>query len=351
MTTRKGLGKGKGSGYYNLPPTFTHDKRTHHLAGKGIKSVQKMPQLMKGQKVKALFTGAKGQVVSKEPFAVKYEINGKKFVRFSNPNYWVKGGKGMVMVKFDKNSYTMIPQKHLKDFQKQYGGHVCKGGKLTEEQQQFLSDSWQNVKSAAGAVGSGIKRAYEYEKENLPKQLAAIDPKNVAKSVAKKTQDVADYVSEIEEAGASTKENLARIFGKQKKEEQEDEKIIRPEIKKIDKQVKRVAEIKRQIAEDEDGEVDSSLVSELEEEEAQLRELQEQATDLVVEDMSNAELRLLAIRHKEGDGFFSSLFGSENEYEKELLRRIRKEKKIDNEIYQAKHSKETDKNILKEIFF
>jgi hypothetical protein len=382
MTTRKGLGKGKGSGYYNLPPTYAHDKHTHHLAGKGIKSVQRMPQL-----VKSKFTGVEGKVVSREPFAVKYEINGKKFVRFSNPKYWVKGGKGMVMVKFDKNSYTMIPQKHVKDFQAQYGGSVCKGGKefLTlsqlenERKNKFLSDSWKNIQKASANVGSGLKRAFEYEKEHLPEQLKALDPKTVAQGVAKSAQATAQYVADtkqaikdtkkavksyfgdIGESGEETKEAVESIFtGKKAKHKRDTEqeakiaeaKIIRPEIKKMDRQVKRVSEIKRQIAEDEDGEVDSSLIKELEEEEGQLRDLQEKATDLVVEDMSNAELRLLAIRHKEGDGFFSTLFGSENEYEAELLRRVRKENKIDSEVFQAKHEKPvTAKNIIKEIFF
>jgi hypothetical protein len=364
MTMRKGLGKGKGSGYYNLPITYAHDRRTHHLAGKGIKSVQPMPQLLKGTKVKSKFTGAKGSVVSKEPFAVKYQSNGKTFVRFSNPKYWVKGGKGMVMVKFDKNSYTMIPQKHLKDFQAQYGGRVCKGGKFSDDAKQFLQKEWQQVKELSKEVGSGVKRAYEYEKEHLPEQAKAVkealSPKNISKKIAEKAEGVAQYVQDVEESGARTKSALKSIFGKkdEKKENIKKEmkiaeaKLIRPEVRKLDKQIKRVSELKRQIADKELMEHDSShLVGELEREESELRDLQEEATKINVEELSNAELRLLAIRHKENDGFFNVLFGTDNEYEHELIRRIKKEKTIDKEIYEAKHPQPSRaKSILAEIF-
>jgi len=42
----------------------------------------------RGTKVKAVRTRAVGTVVSTSPFAVKYTLNRKRYVRMSNPKYW-----------------------------------------------------------------------------------------------------------------------------------------------------------------------------------------------------------------------------------------------------------------------
>jgi len=70
MTTRRGLGKGKGSGWKNI---ISNDPHRHNLSRMGVKS--------------AMFP-KKGR---KQPFAVKYTYRGKTHSRFTNPDYWTKG--------------------------------------------------------------------------------------------------------------------------------------------------------------------------------------------------------------------------------------------------------------------
>jgi hypothetical protein len=114
-------------------------------------------------------------------------------------------------------------------------------------------------------------------------------------------------------------------------------KEIRPELEKLNLQHKRVDTLKEQISTQEKKGMDTDKeIEELETEMEQLRGLQEKATKINLEDLSNSELRLIAIRHKDDEGFLSGFFGSSNPYQEELVRRIHKEKAVDAEISKAK---------------
>jgi len=118
--------------------------------------------------------------------------------------------------------------------------------------------------------------------------------------------------------------------------------VKHPKIRELEKQQMRVAELQRQAENEPD---DEDLFRELDEEEDQLRKIQEEVTEIKVEDLNDAQLKTLAIRHK--DDF--SIFGSGNPYKDELLRRIRAKKKLEKEISEAK-SKKPEKGILEDLF-
>ena len=133
-------------------------------------------------------------------------------------------------------------------------------------------------------------------------------------------------------------------YAQKKKEKRASEisqvrKEIRPELEKLNLQHKRVDTIKEHITSQEKKGMDTDKeIEELETEMEQLRELQEKATKINIQDLSNAELRLIAIKHKDDEGFLSGVFGSSNEYQDELIRRIHKEKAVDAEISKAKNT-------------
>jgi hypothetical protein len=91
MVQRKGLGKGLGSGYRNLPSTFSHDRRTHSLSAKGIKSPQRiinvnfsnLSSIKKSEKIKQLlenqgFNLIKTRQTGFDKFQDVYQKGGKK---------------------------------------------------------------------------------------------------------------------------------------------------------------------------------------------------------------------------------------------------------------------------------
>lgn len=80
------VGSGR-KGYYNV---LGSDPRVHSQSARGMKQPQRLPI---GAMVTSRSTQAKGQVVSNNPFTVKYDIDDKKAVRLSNPKFWEKGGK------------------------------------------------------------------------------------------------------------------------------------------------------------------------------------------------------------------------------------------------------------------
>jgi hypothetical protein len=123
--------------------------------------------------------------------------------------------------------------------------------------------------------------------------------------------------------------------------------VDHPLIKKLKRQEKRVEEIKRQLAELPEGsDREDRLFEELEEEEDQLRQLEEDVTDIEVTDLSDAQLKTLSIR--QGDSGFS-FFGSGNEYESELLRRIDARKELNQKIKEAQ-KKPVETGVFKDLF-
>jgi hypothetical protein len=130
---------------------------------------------------------------------------------------------------------------------------------------------------------------------------------------------------------------------KQKKEEKrikELEEVKHPLIQDLEEQRDRVSTLQRQIQQTDDEEKEEKLFDELGEEQEQLRKVQEQITELKIEDLSDRQLKTLAIRWKPSDSLFGDLFGSgDNPYTKELARRIRAEKEIEKELDEARKQK------------
>ncbi len=123
------------------------------------------------------------------------------------------------------------------------------------------------------------------------------------------------------------------IEEKKKKQAIERAKLIEhPLIKKLEKQQARVEELKREYQTEDDEDLKKKLDEELDKEQEQLRQIQEKITHINLEDLSDAELKTLAIRYKEPEGLFSSFFGSSNPYKDELLRRQRKKAELEREL-------------------
>ena len=115
---------------------------------------------------------------------------------------------------------------------------------------------------------------------------------------------------------------------RQKARIKELETIEHPLIKSYLRQKDRVDELRLQIAEAKTEREEEKLYDELGKEQEQLRQKQEQITELDEADLSDSELKTMAIRHKD-NSFFGSFFGSGNPYEDELVRRIKAEKSLE----------------------
>jgi hypothetical protein len=369
---RRGMDKGHGRGYRNIAPMYAHDVRTHHLAGKGIKSVQKLPQLMKGDKVVSKFTQAKGIVVSKDPFAVKYQADSRDYVRLSNPKYWAKGGKlDSRFRNFRVLRVAASPPKNARIRLQDIGrkGHSLrmayyKDGKW--HTYQFLINKADMGTPKAQKLIASIKAKYHVRggKDMPVKEIDEIlsempsgtqveaTPSLVAKIGAGIKTGVAKATAITGAALKGTYEGLKEGITEYKqarkeiraKEIAEELPEIKPKLKELEAQHNRVETLKQHIAEQDDKGMDtSSEISELEDEMEQLRKKQEEVTNLPIEDLSDRQLRTLAIRHKD-----TGLFGG-NEFEDELVRRIGKTKELNMKI-KAAQRKPTGKGFLTELF-
>lgn len=134
---------------------------------------------------------------------------------------------------------------------------------------------------------------------------------------------------------------------KKEKKIKELEEVAHPKVKELEKQTSRVAEIEKHIASADDEEQEKKLFAELEIEQEQLRKIQEDVTEIKVADLSDAQLKTLAIRYKD-DRIFD-FFGSGNPYKDELLRRIDTKKKLEQELSQAR-KKKPEKGVFEDLF-
>lgn len=356
---RRGMDKGHGRGYRNIAPMYAHDVRTHHLAGKGIKSVQKLPQLMKGDKVVSKFTQAKGIVVSKDPFAVKYQADSRDYVRLSNPKFWTKGGKKFEsrFRNFKVLRVAASPPKNARIRLQDIGrkGHSLrmayyKDGKwhtyqfliskadLDSKKAQKLIASIKSKYHVRGGKDMPVKEVSEIlselpagtqveAKPSLAAKIGAGIKTGVAKAAAITGAALKGTYEGLKEGITEYKQARKQIRAKEIAEELPE---IKPKLKELEAQHDRVETLKRQIAEQEDRGMDTSdEINELETEMAQLREKQEAVTNIPIEDLSDRQLRTLAIRHKD-----TGLFGG-NEFEDELVRRIKKQKELNVKIKKA----------------
>jgi hypothetical protein len=237
MSCRKGLGLNKGMGYKNIIPSY--DSHRHALNAKGYKMPQRMPAIIrhgdakfqqfqmeqtgeklylpvknktkclscgtrfekdrwlfdacpicrgknlkeikrggksilnKGDSVKAKYFAAKGTILSKDPFAVKYNYQGRTYVKLSNPKYWQKGGKaGSVLVSFTKGKKTLyltLPKQDVNKVAKElgYNAKVVKGGKLPENVSKFFGDVKTGAAKAAKWTGEKAVQAEKWAEEKI----------------------------------------------------------------------------------------------------------------------------------------------------------------------------------------
>jgi hypothetical protein len=174
----------------------------------------------------------------------------------------------------------------------------------TKEIDEIIADLPEDAQieakpSLAARIGAGLNKAYKKGRESV--------------------KYAADYAKIV-------KKDIERAAEKRKIEYE-----TKPNVEKLAKQTKRVQTLKKQISEAEErGTTTYNQMDELEQEEKQLRDLEEKMTDINVEDLSDRQLKILAVRHKD-----TSFFGSGNEYEGELVRRIEKTKQINMKIKQA----------------
>jgi len=122
------------------------------------------------------------------------------------------------------------------------------------------------------------------------------------------------------------------------------DEVSHPLVRNLEKQQRRVDTIKTQIAETNNEENEEKLFNELETEQEQLRDVEEKITELNLEDLSDRQLKTLAIRHKD-----DSIFGTTNKFTKELVRRIVAKKNIETELQNARKGQASG-SLLNDIF-
>ena len=217
----------------------------------------------------------------------------------------------------------------------------------------------QDAKTHANNA-KGIKQPQKLNVDALIRQSKAKGQFYDVADIQKPTKDTTD----VENIGAETKteaffkrtaekgkkglefakQQLAKVRERQKEKKIKVlEEIDHPLARKLESQEKRVAELKEQIAlndESDKPEQEQKLFDELAEEQEQLREVQEKATELDLSRLSDAELKTLAIRHPDDTGFLSGLFGdSEDKYTAELVKRIQRKKSVEKKLKEARKEK------------
>ena len=95
--------------------------------------------------------------------------------------------------------------------------------------------------------------------------------------------------------------------------------------------------MKETIATTTDSSKEEKLFEELHQEQKQLAQLHEDLTKINLQDFSDNELKILAVRHKPSG--FEDLFGSKNKFTDELVRRVKVRKDIAKEIKEAEKEK------------
>lgn len=190
--------------------------------------------------------------------------------------------------------------------------------------------------------------------EELQAEGQFVDVSTVVEPKTKKEDDLEKLGAEtktgafVKRAEEKAKEGLAfarkQLKARQDRKAMEKikllEEINHPVTRKLTKQQERVAELKTQIALNEDESRENRLFEELRLEEDQLREVQEKVTELQLEELNDSELKTMAIRYKDrGAGGFISDFvgiGSGNPYQDELVRRVKKKQEVERQVVEAR---------------
>jgi vacuolar-type H+-ATPase subunit I/STV1 len=282
---RQGADKGHGSGYRNLRH-YPKDPAIHAQSAKGLRQAQRL---------KGIEAAERNLKVTKSIKNLKFGQLNKKGITLS-----YQGDKDHDGVPNIKDCRPLNPKKH-KDMPVTEVDTMLEGMGNTEQKPSFLSKVGSGLATAGKAVGK-----------------AAVTTGKFAYSEGKK-------------------ELKRREEERQKKRVEELKSIKHPDVVKLEKQRERVEELEKE-ADDpyvDEGE-QNKLIQELEQEREQLRQLQEKATEIKLEDLNDSDLKQLAIRHKADSGFFSDFFGTpSNQYKDELLRRIKVRKELNRDVQTA----------------
>jgi len=192
-----------------------------------------------------------------------------------------------------------------------------KNPKLKNKSFKQLKKSGVFLGYQADSDGDGVVNIHDCKPLDKKKQ-DTFEFKDV-EEIEKKPSKIWAGIKKYTKKGAKKGVEFAKEQLKERREAPLRE-IEHPTIKKLDRQKERVEELRTQIMTEDDTDEIDRLDTELDKEEKQLRNIQEKVTEINLEDFSEAQLKTLAISHK--DSF--SLFGSGNRFEDELIRRIKK---------------------------
>jgi hypothetical protein len=287
-TIRKGLGKGKGMGYKDILPG--HDKRVHTESGHGMKQ----PQLKSGMMVISRYTKAKGQVVSDKPFTVKFKLGNKVHTRFTSQYLWKKA--------------------HLKDKDKDGVPDVidCNPRDPAKDKDMPVSE--------IGTGGDILPPTATPTEDKGPSILSRIASGTV--SGAKKI-----YASGV----AAGKSYLAQRAERERiRKEQELEDIKNPVAIAHKKAAERVESLMTKSSNTDDQEELEKINEQLDEAQENLASSEDALENINLSTLTDGELRLLAIRHRD-----EGLFSTTNKYETELVERVKYRKQLDAKIREA----------------
>jgi hypothetical protein len=291
---RKGADTGHGSGYRNLG-NFPKDPMVHKMSAKGMKQ----PQMVRA------YPDQKSTMTLKE-------------------SQEILGDRATWELRNMEKALSMMPILNTPEDKKRLEAvQVMLKHRMKSSDMEHNKDMQvQEIESMLAAPKPAPNVDYPVladmpeppaQKESLFKRAG-----RGALELAKKGKQYgADYLAKQKE--------LSRL-----KRQAEIETVEHPAVKDLKKQRERVNELEYQYATADEA-AQKKLEKELEAERTQLREKQETVSNIKVEDLSDVELKLLAVRHK-GDGFFAGMFGESNPYKSELVRRIKFKRELERQM-------------------
>jgi len=356
IARRKGMGKGQGKGFKNIIPQ--KDSRTHSNSARGIKQPQRQKfDLLRvdyGRKETPLHL-REYQLARGFPVGTlkEYEDAFKNKAKFNVP-----------LTMAEKKRVTR--DSGLRDTDGDGVGDIIDCRPLDPNKQDIkesLAKFGQKAKEIAqiGLIKGkelaikGIEKAKELKAEHDERQRQKFQEqlKDIEQPLTIKQQTKEEGIRDIEgkielrkkDISSKRKTQMELLEKKQEKllDIQEKSSKKHPLKTQMVRQERRVHELKSQLAsEDSDREI-KKLEIELDKEQEQLRKIHERVTNLKVEDLTEAELKTLAVRNKD-IGFFSG----ENKYEAELIRRIKREAEINRKTAEIRSDERIEMDKLDE---
>lgn len=307
FSPRKGKGQGKGSGWKNLNP---EDPIRHGLSARGIKTAQLSPRVKAMIQKNPKLRNLSFEQLKKKGVFLRYQADSDK--------------DGVPNIK----DCRPLNKKKQEDVTTPYGQALFISKERLKEGMP-IAEIREDLLETKGLSEGDIDMILSELEGKEPTEKK--DFKETAKRFAGRAGAFALKTGKkgVELAGKGLAELRER---RQERAKQVLEEIDHPTLKKLGRQQDRVAELEKQIAQTDDEAKEARLFDELGEEQQQLRELQEDVTEFSLQDVSDPQLRVLAVNWK--DTSFFGLGG--NPYEEELLRRIRKRAELDRAVADEK---------------